>query len=64
MVRINEDVEPVGVDDFWYDLFEGGYIKPKDFVYYPGALAVIEEAIAVLKSFKDDVYRKELVYDL
>ena len=39
--------------DFWYDLFEGGYIKPKEVLENKEDIKKVEEAIKVLKTFQN-----------
>jgi hypothetical protein len=34
-MKFKEDVEAVYTDNFWYDLIDGGYIKPKEIIVDP-----------------------------
>jgi hypothetical protein len=38
--------------DFWYDLFEGGYIKPEKVLSSTDDALKVREAINILKEFK------------
>jgi hypothetical protein len=38
--------------DFWYDLFEGGYIKPEKVLESKDDAKRVQEAIKVLKEFQ------------
>ncbi len=43
----------IAIDDFWYDLFEGGYIKPEDILQDQKDVENVKLAIKTLASFKD-----------
>ncbi len=49
-----KDAEPISTDDFWYDLFDRGYIKPED-ILEPEDAERVSEAVHTLESFKDDL---------
>ena len=51
---IRGDVDGLATDDPYYDLFEGGYIKPEDFLDPEDALRVTE-AMAVVQDFLDSL---------
>ena len=38
--------------DFWYDLTDGGYLKPEDIVENPEDVRRIKEAIALIREFE------------
>ncbi len=45
-------------DDFWYDLFDGGYIKPEKLLDNQEDIDSVEEAISILEDFRaslDDI---------
>lgn len=48
-----EDASPVIVDDFWYNLIEGGYIEIEKLLFSEDDILAVKEAIEVLESFKD-----------
>lgn len=50
-MKLNKDID-VTTDDFWYDLIEGGYIKPKELCVYEQDVDAIWSAISVLEDFK------------
>jgi len=50
-MKWKENAEIV-TSDFWYDLTDGGYIKPKDLLEDEEEIKRVEEAIKVLEEFK------------
>ncbi len=44
--------------DFWYDLVDGGYIKPSELLEDKNEVDRIEEAIKTLRSFRDNAQRE------
>lgn len=38
-------------DDLYYDLFEGGYIKPEEFLTDPEQIKEVKEALDVVENF-------------
>ena len=50
-MKWKENAEIV-TSDFWYDLIDGGYIKPKDLLEDEEEIKRVEEAIKVLEEFK------------
>jgi hypothetical protein len=40
-------------DDFYYDLFDGGYITPREICKNLEDVKKIEEAIEIIKDFKE-----------
>jgi len=53
-MKIKKDAK-VTVEDFWYDLFEGGYIKPQEILENKEDVDRVVEAINVLKDFESSV---------
>jgi hypothetical protein len=48
-----DGAKPQGSSDgFWYDLTLGGYLKPERVLSDPKQLAVVNDAIATLRSFE------------
>jgi hypothetical protein len=43
----------IDTDDFWYDLFEGGYIDPQKVLSDKRDVIAVMNAIAILKLFKE-----------
>ena len=41
----------ISTDDFWYDLTDGGYLKPKEICEKPEDAAKVIEAIEILRDF-------------
>ncbi|HUS50611.1 MAG TPA: hypothetical protein VMZ91_10630 [Candidatus Paceibacterota bacterium] len=42
-------------DDFWYDLFDGGYIKPEKLLEDQVDIDSVEEAISILEDFRESL---------
>lgn len=55
-----EVLEPIPTDDFYYDLFMGGYIKPEKFLDSISAKKV-EEAIKVINEYQQLLEDNELI---
>lgn len=62
-MKIKDGVE-VSTDDFFYDLMEGGYLKPEELLEDENDVASVREAMAVLDQFRyacedqiEDFYR-------
>lgn len=47
--------------DFWYDVFEGGYIKPENLLKSPEDIKKVQEAIKTLKEFHDSAEDTEVL---
>ena len=58
-MKIDKNSEPIETDDFWYDVFEGGYIKPSEFLC-EGADEV-RRAIETLEEFQSLMEEHEKV---
>lgn len=62
-MKFKNNVEPLGTSDFYYDLTDGGYIKPETFLEDEDAKKVLE-AIEVIRQFKSEAEELELIFDL
>jgi len=63
-IKIVEQEEKQPVDDFWYDLMEGGYINPENFCTNPKDAEDIRLAMNVLKKYKNSLEDAEAIYYL
>lgn len=59
-LNFKKDAEPTSSNDFWYDLFEGGYIDPAEFLEEESANEVIR-AQNLLEEFQRKMEEKGLV---
>ena len=50
-MRIKKDKDLV-TSDFYYDLFEGGYIDPEDYLYSEEDLDKVIYAIGIINQFR------------
>lgn len=62
-MKLKENLE-ISTDDFYYDLFEGGYINPEEMLIDNDDIIAVENAINVIENFKksceqqiEDFYR-------
>jgi len=51
MVQIKKDLD-ISTDDFYYDLFMGGYIRPEDICKYKQDAEKVRKAIETIKEFE------------
>lgn len=58
-----EDAKPVSSSDFFYDLFEGGYIEPYNFLEKHSAKEV-NAAIETIRAFQSGLEDRELLEDM
>ena len=48
-------------DDFFYDLFDGGYINPEKLLKNQEDIDKVKNAIKVIKDFKDSAEDKDIL---
>lgn len=48
-------------DDFFYDLFDGGYIKPEKLLKNQEDIDKVKNAIEIIKDFKDSAEDKDIL---
>ena len=53
----------ITTDDFFYDLFLGGYIKPADILVNDVDIQSVENAISVIREFYDDADEANIIED-
>jgi hypothetical protein len=53
----------IKTDDFFYDLFLGGYIKPKDILVNDVDIQSVENAISVIREFYDYADEANIIED-
>jgi len=61
--KIDELVLEQASSDFWYDLFDGGYIIPKNYLVEADAKKVCEAA-AILIEFRSILEDNELIGEM
>lgn len=62
MIFKNLDEENViWTSDLYYDLFEGGYIKPEDLLENEEEIDKVKQAIETINEFLDGAIDKELI---
>lgn len=59
-MKWKKDVEIV-TSDFWYDLTDGGYIKPSELLEDENEIKQVEQAIKVLKEFKRSAENEDII---
>ncbi len=50
-MEIKKGIE-VSTDDFWYDLTDGGYLRPKEICEHQEDALKVNAAIAIIEDFK------------
>lgn len=63
-MKFKADAEQTATSDFWYDLFEGGYLKPEKFIEDPEEVERLENARQLLMEYKRELMDSELVEDM
>lgn len=58
--KFKENAEPQGNGDFWYDITDGGYIRPKELLTDKKQLEELEKALATVKSFERAIEEEKL----
>lgn len=53
--------DPIFTDDFWYDLTDGGYIKPENVLEDESQIKSVREAIGLLNSFESQLRKNGLL---
>lgn len=48
-------------DDFWYDLFDGGYIKPEKLLKNQKDIDEVKNAIEILTDFRDSAEDSDII---
>ena len=51
----------IETSDFWYDLLDGGYIKPEELLEEAIDISIVEEAIAILLEFYESAEEQEII---
>ncbi len=51
----------VSTNDFWYDLTDGGYINPRDLLEDEADIEKINDAIAIVEDFRNEMEEKEIL---
>ncbi len=63
-MKIKESKDVYYTSDFWYDLFEGGYLEPTKMLDSATEIQIVEEAVAVLRNYKASLYKGGRVNDI
>lgn len=51
-------------DDFWYDLFDGGYIKPDQLLESKEMAEKVMNAISVLEAFRCEMINQNVLEEM
>ena len=62
-MKFKDDVQPIGSGDFFYDLTDGGYIKPEEILEFEDALKV-KEAVDTILRFRQEMEDKGLLEEM
>ena len=62
--QFEKDAEPQGSSNgFWYDLTDGGYIKPEEVLASKEQIDKVENAIKVLQDFESALWDNNLLLE-
>lgn len=56
--------EPMPTDDFYHDLFVGGYFKPDDFLEDEWDIFIIKKSIERIKEYKRTLEQNNLIEEI
>lgn len=54
-MELKQDADPIASSDFWYDIFEGGYIKPENILLNDSDIQAVQDARRVMENFRDSI---------
>ena len=63
-MKFKADAEQTATSDFWYALFDGGYVKPEMFIEDQEEVERLENARQLLMEYKRELMDSELVEDM
>lgn len=59
--NFKEVEEPVWTDDPWYDLTDGGYIRPEELLIDEEQIKKVQESVDILSAFLQQAYEKGVI---
>lgn len=59
--NFKEVEEPVRSDDPWYDLTDGGYIRPEELLIDEEQIKKVQESVDILSAFLQQAYEKGVI---
>lgn len=62
-MKIKDNAPVFETGDFWYDMFQGGYLKFENYLEEP-ELTEILKAVQLIGNFEDSLRENDLIYDL
>lgn len=62
--KFKKNAQPQGSGDFWYDLTDGGYIKPEAVLSDKAQIKEIRQAVETIKSFYAALVDAELLNEM
>lgn len=54
-MKLKENIPVMCTSDFWYDIFDGGYITPKMFLEDQADIEAVENAMAIVDEFRHTI---------
>jgi hypothetical protein len=57
VIKIKKGLK-ISTADFWYDITDGGYLKPEEICELPEDAKRIRAALAILEDFRDSCEKK------
>jgi len=60
--KFKKDIPPQGSSDgFWYDITDGGYIRPKEILGDEEQLKILNEALRIVSNFEWTIKSKGIL---
>lgn len=62
--KFKKDIKPVSSSEFWYDITDGGYIRPEEMLADSEQNKKLQEAIDLVISFHDALEENNLLEEM
>ena len=59
--KFKEDAVPQCSSEFWYDMTDGGYIKPASLLADEDQLKALNDAVGLIQSFRESAEQAGLI---
>jgi len=60
-MEFKDNIDPISTCEFWYDVFDGGYIEPEDLLKNKEDIDKVRNAITLLNQFRDELEENEII---
>jgi len=59
-----DGIDTIATSDFWYDLIDGGYIKPEEILTDDYKVKMVRESIKTLENFKNALMENNIIEEM